>query len=260
MTSPTCVAIVLGLAMTGAACAQSWGNVKGQIVWANPVIPAPKNLVANTPPANIPACVKGEVVLSDELLIDKNTKGVANVLVWLASVQDRKNLQDGHPNPIPIHPDLKAVPKDKVVIDQPCCLFEPRVLIIREGQALEVRNNAAFSHSFQYTGHEEINGSKNSTVPPGGKAELMLKAQKKPIKIQCALHGWMTGEMLVVNHPYAAISKPDGTFEFKNAPAGKFLIFIFHETSGWVHNGGSKGQEIEIKAGQTLELGKFEMK
>src|SRR5262249_1604411 len=111
-----------------------------------------------------------------------------------------------------------------------------------------------------YQGNEEINGSKNSAIPPGGKAEYSLKAQKKPINISCALHGWMAGEMLVVNHPYFAVTNEDGTFEIKNAPAGRILIYLFHETPGWVHKGGSKGQEIQIKAGQTLDLGKFEMK
>jgi plastocyanin len=239
--------------------AQGWGSIKGKVEWTNPMIPEPRNLLMGVPPANIPACVKGNVLPSDELLIDKETKGVANVMVWLAALQDA-NSMDKKPAAIPIHPDLKAVPKENVVIDQPCCLFEPRVVIVREGQTLEVRNSAAFSHSFSFSGDPERNGGKNSTIPAGGKLTFDLKSQKRPLTFSCTLHTWMEGRIVVVNHPYFAISKKDGTFEIKNAPAGKFLLYISHEKGGWVQKGkASSGQEIQIKAGETLDLDKFAM-
>jgi plastocyanin len=250
--------VSIGLAAAYPGHAQGWGNIKGKVEWKIPVIPAPVNLVANVPAANIPPCVKGGVVLSDESIIDKQTKGVANVMVWIASLNDA-GLSERKPKQIRVHPDLKAVPKDKVVIDQPCCLFTPRVLMLREGQILEIRNSAAFNHNFHLSASSEVNGSRNINIPPGGKEEWQLKAEKWAMSIQCDIHGWMKGKIVVLNHPYFALTKSDGTFEIKNAPAGKFLIFLSHETPGWVHKGGSKGQEIQIKAGETLDLGKFAM-
>jgi hypothetical protein len=252
-------ALAIGLLLVGSACAQGWGNIKGQVVWGKPVIPGPVNLVANTPPANIPPCVMGGVLLSDELIINPKSKGVANVMVWIAALEDA-DLKERTPKPIPIHPDLKAVPNDTVVIDQPCCLFTPRVVMVREGQPLEIHNSAAFNHSFKYDGDSQRSGSKNFVIAAGGKALVELKAEKKPIPINCTLHGWMGGRIGVFNHPYFVLTDKDGNFEIKNAPAGKFLLYIFHETPGWVHKGGSKGQEIEIKKGETLDLGKFQMK
>jgi plastocyanin len=241
----------------GGAFAQGWGNIKGKVEWTPAAIPAPRNLLVGIPPANIPACVKGGVLPSDELLIDKNTKGVANVMVWLAALKDADKT-DKKPGEILIHPDLKAVPKQNVVIDQPCCLFEPRVVIVREGQTLEIRNSAAFAHAFSFSGDPERNGGKNSTIPAGGKATFELKSQKRPLTFSCTLHTWMEGRIVVVNHPYFAITKKDGTFEIKNAPAGKFLLYLSHEKSGWLQKGrASGGQEVEIKAGETLDLGKF---
>jgi len=252
--------LLLGMAFADAAFAQGWGNVKGQVVWANPVAAAPVNLLAGVAPANIPPCVKGGGLPSDELLIDKNTKGVANALIWIAAVEDADPTEI-HPKAIPVHPDLRAIPKDNVVIDQPCCLFTPRILMFREGQVLEVRNSAVFNHSFAFSGHNEINASVNSNIPAGGKATFTLKAQKKPIPISCAIHGWMKGELMVLNHPYFTTSKKDGTFEIKNAPAGKFLVFVFHESKGYLQEGNiSKGQQIEIKAGGTLDLDTFDLK
>src|SRR5579864_3824794 len=261
---PYILALSAFLAFCGGAFAQGWGNIKGKVEWTPAAIPAPRNLVANEPPANIPPCIKGGVLLSDEFKIDKKTKGVANVMVWIASIQD-SDRPIKKPAEIPIHPDLKAVPKNNAVIDQPCCLFEPRVIMFREGQTLEVRNSAGFAHSFSFSGNSERNGSKNSTIPPGGKATYELKAQKDVIPISCTLHRWMEGRIIVLNHPYFALTKEDGTFEIKNAPAGNFLLYVKHEKNGWLHRPDdpkrpSKGQTIAIKAGQTLDLGRIEMK
>src|SRR5262249_43396804 len=162
---------------------------------------APRNLVADVPRANIPPCVKGGVLPSDELLIDNETKGVANVMVWIAALED-SDFRQKTPHYIPIHPNLKAAPKEPVVIDQPCCLFEPRIVMLREGQTLEVRNSAAFAHSFAFMGDAERNGSKNSTIPAGGKVTYIFKAQKKPLTCNCALHNWMEGRIVDLSHPY----------------------------------------------------------
>jgi len=256
------LSLVLAVGCPGYA--QGWGNIKGKIEWMPAAIPMPENLVANTPAANIPPCIKGGVLPSDELLIDKDTKGVANSLIWLGSPKDRETA-GGKPAPVPIHPNRKALPKDPVVIDQPCCLFEPRVLVVREGQKLEVRNSASFNHSFKFDGDSQINGSRNINIGPGGKQEFSLKAEKKKIPFTCALHGWMKGTMLVLDHPYSAISQKDGTFEIKDAPAGKYVLFIYHEKAGWLHKPDdpdkpSRGQTIEIKSGETLDLGKLAAK
>jgi hypothetical protein len=262
---PYILALCLCFALvTNGFAQQGWGNIKGKVEWTPAVIPAPENLVDGVPPANIPPCVKGGVLPSDELLIDKGTKGVANTLIWLGSLKDRESA-GRKPALIPIHPDRKALPKEAVIIDQPCCLFEPRVLVVREGQKLEVRNSAGFPHSFKFDGDSQINGGKNVSIPPGGKQEFSLKAEKKKIPITCALHGWMKGTMLVLDHPYFAISQKDGTFEIKDAPAGKFVLFVYHEKAGWLHKPDdpkklSAGQTIEIKPGETLDLGKLAAK
>ncbi len=68
------------------------------------------------------------------VVIDPKNKGVENVAVWLAAVGNAK---------MPVNPKSVAVPKKAAIIDQPCCLFEPRVTIIRTGQTLEIRNSSA---------------------------------------------------------------------------------------------------------------------
>ncbi|MGC4002959.1 MAG: hypothetical protein QM811_07435 [Pirellulales bacterium] len=37
--------------------------------------------------------------------------------------------------------------------------------------------------------------------------------------IACSIHAWMKGYVAVVNHPWAVVTGPDGSFEIKGVPA-----------------------------------------
>src|SRR5688572_23677939 len=167
-----------------AACpafAQQWGNIKGKVVWAEDKVP-------EAPKVNVDKdqnhCLAKGAIQKDELVIDAQTKGVKNVMVWLVAKDGGK---------IPINPKLAAVPAEKVVIDQPQCLFEPRVTMLRAGQTLVVKNSAPITHNSRITGNNEINGTINLTIPPGGAIEKTLKAEKRPMQLACDIHGWMGG-------------------------------------------------------------------
>jgi hypothetical protein len=156
---------------------------------------------------------------------------------------------------------LAAVPKEKVVIDQPHCQFVPRITMMREGQELEVKNSASVLHNARITGSPTGNGTINLTVSPGNSVVKQPKAEKRPMLLGCDIHNWMGGRICVFNHPYFALSKEDGTFEIKKAPAGTYKIFIQHEKASWLQKGqNGSGQEIEIKPDGVLDLGKFVMK
>jgi hypothetical protein len=239
------------LVATDTAVAQNWGTVKGKVVWAGGPAPAPVIINPNKDQAH---CGKNGPINSDELVVDKKTLGVQNVMVWLAPVQGK----------LPIHPALKAVPKEKVVIDQPCCMFVPRITMMRDGQILEVKNPSPVLHNARISGSTQVNGTINLSIPPGQSIEKSPKAEKKPMLLGCDVHGWMGGRIGVFDHPYFALTKADGTFEIKNAPAGKVRIFVQQEKIGWLHKQtGAKlsdGEDITIPAGGTLDMGKIDAK
>ena len=244
---------ISAFALAGSAFAADWGSIKGQVVFGGKSIPEAKKVEVNKDQQH---CLSKGPIVSDELVIDKASGGVANVMVWLAPVTKGDK--------IPVHPDLKAVPKDKVVIDQPCCMFVPRVTMMREGQSLTIKNSAPVPHNSRLTGGA-LNGTKNPNIPPGGSIEFTgataLKAEPRPLLLNCDIHGWMGGRVAVFDHPYFALTAKDGSFEIKNAPAGKYKIYIQHEKAGWVHKGNtSAGQVIDIPAGKTLDLGKYDLK
>lgn len=241
----------LALGTANVARADDWGTVKGKVIWAGGAVPAPVIINPNKDQAH---CAKNGPINSDELVVDKKTLGVQNVMIWLAPIQGK----------LPIHPTLKAVPKEKVVIDQPCCMFVPRITMLREGQILEVKNPAPVLHNARISGNPQINGTINLGIPPGQAIEKTLKAEKKPLLLGCDVHGWMGGRIGVFDHPYFALTKADGTFEIKDAPAGNFRVFVQHEKIGWLHKQtGAKlsdGEDIKIPAGGTLDMGKIDLK
>jgi hypothetical protein len=260
--SAVMAALVTALLGAGETCAQGWGNVKGQVVWTGEKIP-PRRVIKVDKDQN--HCLSKGPLLSEELMIDPKSKGVANVIVWLAAPKGA----------LPINPDLKAVPDKKVEVDQPLCQFVPRVVVLRAGQTLVVKNSGAVPHSVKIDPPSGgVNAGENLVIPAGQTIEFggkkAFKAELKPMMLGCAFHGWMTGLIGVFDHPYFAVTDKDGMFEMKNAPAGDIRLFAYHETTGWQHMprqadkineiGGRFGQRITIKPGETLDLGKIEFK
>jgi uncharacterized protein (DUF2141 family) len=52
------------------------------------------------------------------------------------------------------------------------------------------------------------------------------------IPVKCNIHSWMHAFIGVVDNPYFAVSKDDGTFEIKNLPPGNYTIAVWQEKLG----------------------------
>jgi hypothetical protein len=222
-----------------------WGTVKGRIVWGGKDLPKRQEVKVTVDQQH---CLAKGAILDEDLVVNPKTKGVKWVAVWLV---------DAEGNPPPVHPSLQQPKDKKVSLDQPMCMFIPRMLTMREGQELVVKNSAPVNHNIQWLGDPDVNESGNVTLPPGKEhAVKNLKAQKLPLILQCNVHPWMRGRLMVFAHPYYAVTDGEGNFEIPMAPAGKYRIVAWQERVGY--RGGAKGRagtEIEIKAGGTTDLG-----
>ena len=231
-----------------------WGTVKGRITWGGPDIPKqlPVAAVANSPDKM--ACMKdGHVVLDEKWVVNPKNKGLKWTFVWLAN-ENVKNKE-----PLPTHPDLKALKQEKVVMDEPLCAFLPHAIALREGQVLVAKNSATISHNFKWTGNPTTaNAGNNVLIAPGNAIDIkgLVADERWPVKIECNIHPWMNGWVRIFNHPYYAVTDADGAFEFKNAPAGTYRLMVYHGSGGWLGGAaGRTGRLITIKPGGTLDLG-----
>lgn len=255
LTLRAAVAAALGLLVVSApASAADFGTIEGQVVWGGKDLPKMEKIDSSKEPR---CAAKGDLYNQDYVINPKN-KGVRWCLVWLVD-------KDDYDKPIPISFKAKRV-KKQVVIDQPHCMFEPRVVgLWAPTQTLLIKNSAEFPHNIHILGGT-VGPELNRILPPGGEFELSdLKPRAIPISVTCDIHGWMKGKVGVFANPYFAVTDKDGKFKIENAPAGKYRLVIYQE-NGWVLPGGNPakskngGKVIDIKANATTDLGKFECK
>ena len=198
--------------------AQSWANLEITIVYDGDKVPERKKLDMTKDPACMGAAV-------DELLIvNPENKGIQNVGLWVDAKKSKLTAAD-------IHPDLKEIPKNKLLLDNNKCVFIPHFLIARAGQTIEVKNSDNTGHNANFNFLN--NPPQNFVVPAGSSKDLVLeKGVEEPaaIPVQCNVHPWMEAKLMVLDHPYGAISDSNGVLKMEKVPAGKKLTFrIFHE-------------------------------
>lgn len=166
-----------------------------------------------------PACVeahKGKAY--DESLLVSAKGGLGNSFVYVMKGLEGKTF---------------AVPAEAVTIDQRGCWFRPRVLGIQVGQTLSVVNSDPVTHNIHPMA--EVNRDWNHSQGPGD-APLRHKFLKpeEMIEVKCNIHSWMRAHIGVVEHPYFAVTKDDGSFTIPNLPPGDYTVAVWHEHVGTV--------------------------
>ena len=224
------VAFVFG-ACASSASAEAWGTLKGQVL-LNGNVPEIPPLVINKGPV----CM-AQPVPDEKLVVDAKTKGIANVVIYLAKKPDA------------IHPSLKEIDEKKkeVTFDQKGCRFTPHVLVARTGQQVRVLSDDDTFHTSHI--YMSRNDSENFLLAPKNRVGVLLKpfklAEKLPRKVTCDLHIWMNAYLVVVDHPYATVTDTEGKFEIPELPAGTHEFIVWHESAGYF----DKKYKVEIKEG-----------
>jgi len=132
--------LACALALPVRAGDQDWGTLQGQVIYAGSAKPNQKADVDKDPKA----CLKNGPILKEDLIVNKKNKGLRWVVVWLA--KDDNGKADNRAE-LPIHPSLKNPKKQSVEMDQPCCKFEPHIVVMREGQDFIGKNSSGLVHN-----------------------------------------------------------------------------------------------------------------
>jgi RNA polymerase sigma factor (sigma-70 family) len=227
-----------------AVAPEPWGTIEGRVVWEGGDAPAPAAVAMDKDRA---VCEKNGPIYKTDYVVNPKNKGVRWAMVWLVDADDYKKAP-------PIHPDLKEVAQKEVVLDQPCCQFEPHVVCMRAGQTLVARNSGTVPHNTRIDSPGD-NPSLNPLVPPGASLPIPgWKAETAPSLVACGIHPWMTAYIRVFDHPYFAVTDADGHFKIEKAPAGTFRIVAWQESAGYLDKGLKKGDPVAIKPGAVTEV------
>ncbi len=134
-------------------------------------------------------------------------------------------------------------PSEAVTIDQKGCLYAPRVVGLRVGQSLAITNSDALLHNVH--GLPKNSSSFNLAMDRGTPKILHTFDQPEVmVTIRCDVHPWMRAYVGVLDHPYFAVTGPDGSFELKNVPPGTYTLEVWHERLG------RKTQQVIIGPGE----------
>lgn len=126
-----------------------------------------------------------------------------------------------------------AAPAAPAFLDQQDCMYTPRVVAIVAGQKLQVRNSDNTFHNVWGV----VRNKDLFNKPQAPKtADLSLDpAATKPddiVELKCGAHPWMHAYVAVHDHPYFAVTKPDGTFQITGLPEGKYTLEAWHPELG----------------------------
>jgi len=140
-----------------------------------------------------------------------------------------------------------AAPAEPVTLDQRGCIYAPRVVGVRAGQTLQVRNSDDLLHNVH--GLSARGNGFNVSEPKAGMVlQFHLKDEEVMVRVKCDIHSWMTAYVGVVSHPYFAVSGGTGLFEIANVPTGAHKIQAWHERYGPL------SQTVRVRAGATSNV------
>ena len=133
------------------------------------------------------------------------------------------------------------------MLDQDKCRYTPRVLGVRVGQALQVRNSDPLLHNVRSNG--VINQAFNKSTPiEGMRFDHTFATKEVMVPFKCDVHGWMSAWVGVLDHPYFGTTAPDGRVVLGNLPPGTYTIEAWHESLG------TKTQQITIAAKESKDV------
>jgi plastocyanin len=192
--------------------------------------PPPRTLIKT---AADPGCLAHKPPRTEEVVVAKDGS-LMNVVIYVkAGLPEGKTFEP---------------PKEPVVIDQLGCRYAPHVTTVMLGQALTVTNSDDTLHNvhglpFNNPGFNVVQTKK------GASNTFTFKSAEAPgFLLKCDVHPWMKAYVWVFSHPFAAVTREDGTFSLPPLPPGRYTLGAWHERCP------EQEREVVVEAGKPLDV------
>ncbi|MEE9189802.1 MAG: hypothetical protein V3U16_03430, partial [Candidatus Neomarinimicrobiota bacterium] len=204
---------------------QSKGSIYGRVVYEGNV-PKPQKLLVVK---DVEVCGKSDHY--DERLRVGKRKGIQNAVVSLTNIQNGKPLD---------------VMGTEFVLDQKGCSYQPHVLLVPVDTSVQILNNDGILHNIHT--FSKKNRPVNLAHPKFKKKLEMVFKHPEKVSVKCDVHGWMSAWIVVVNHPYYAITDSDGSFTLDDIPTGTYTVTCWQELLG------EQIAQVNIEAGASVTI------
>jgi len=139
------------------------------------------------------------------------------------------------------------IPNDAVVVDQQKCRYLPRVVGVRVGQSLQIRNGDPLLHNVR--SDSAINQPFNQGQPVQGMVfDHTFTTREVMVPLKCDVHAWMRAWVGALEHPYFSVTGETGTFTLPDLPPGSYTIEAWHERLG------AREQQVTIGAKESKDV------
>jgi plastocyanin len=182
-------------------------TIKGNIRYVGAPIEKKKTAVT------IDQYICGKEKEPEDLLLSSNN-GIRNAVVSLQNVPSGTKRDWNFP---------------AAKMDQKQCSFIPRVVIVPAGGTVEFLNSDRLLHNVRSAGKE--NPPFNRAQPHARSISFTFK-QPEVLRVDCDLHSWMRGWVVVAEHPFYAVTNEQGEFTLENVPKGKYTLQVWQESLG----------------------------
>jgi len=138
-------------------------------------------------------------------------------------------------------------PTDTPALTHTKCRYEPRVMGIREGQALTIVSADQTHHNTHP--NPRINDEWNRTQAPGAEPFMVrFKHAELFIPFKDNQHPWERAYVGVFSHPFFAVSQRNGSYRISGVPPGRYTLVAWHERFG------EQSTEITITSNEMKKL------
>ena len=199
-------------------------EVKGKVKYVGKP-PKAKRLRMDADP--VCAASHREAARAESFIVDADGN-LANVIVYLEGVSYSGK-----------------APTKPVVLDQSGCIYSPHVVGLRAGQPLKILNSEATIHNIH--GLPKVNREFNFGMPKSLKEKsVTFEKAESVFVVKCDVHPWMKSYAQVFDHPYFAVTGPDGSFSIKDVPDGTYKAVAWQEK----FNKRTLSQNVTVKGGK----------
>src|SRR5271156_3767010 len=190
---------------------ENGGTITGTVKWTGPEPKIPKLPVTKNVDVCDPQLQKTRDL--ERLEINSDGNGVANTVVFLRGVTRGKPMD---------------LPEARQTLDQHTCRYIPHILLVPQGGSLKIKSSDPVLHTVQ------MFGAATNNIPfPFQNQFIPVTLQRQGVvELKCnAGHVWMNANIIVVRHPYYAVTDEHGSYKLSDVPPGEYEIVAWHE--GW---------------------------